>query len=377
MKLLINAGHLKGSGVVQVSLSFIHETLNYRDVESLVLISPTIDGQIDKSKFPSNYKFVVIQQHPFFSISAPAIQLRLRKLEKSFGPDVVFSVFGPSYWTPKSPHVMGFAYPHIVYRDSPFFGTLSWLERRKIFLINYIRLYFLDRNGKNYVSETGDVSERLSRVLGKKKNYFVVGNTFSQLYETNAYSKGKEVFNKRASSKEFLFLSLCTYMPHKNLAILNKVIPLLNSYQINYKFILTIDDDEMHNFTEVAKKNIINLGRLKAEECPQIYREVDAVFLPTLLECFSANYPEAMKMEKPILTSRLTFAVDICKNAALYFDPLDPVEIASQLLRVYSSSSLREDLIFRGREVLKNFNRPDNRAQNYMNICYELAGRKI
>ena len=47
------------------------------------------------------------------------------------------------------------------------------------------------------------------------------------------------------------------------------------------------------------------------------------IFLPTLLKVFIAAYPEAMKIEKPIMTSNYSFATDVCQDSALYFDPLD------------------------------------------------------
>ena len=41
----------------------------------------------------------------------------LNSLAQIIKPDVVFSVFGPTYWRPKCNHVMGFAIPHIIYDD--------------------------------------------------------------------------------------------------------------------------------------------------------------------------------------------------------------------------------------------------------------------
>src|SRR5688572_11945307 len=38
-----------------------------------------------------------------------------RRLEDEFNPDVVYTIFGPSYWLPKAPHVIGFAIPALLY----------------------------------------------------------------------------------------------------------------------------------------------------------------------------------------------------------------------------------------------------------------------
>ncbi len=42
------------------------------------------------------------------------------------------------------------------------------------------------------------------------------------------------------------------------------------------------------------------------------------VFIPTLLEVFSATYLEAMLMKKPIIASDLEFSRDICGESAYF-----------------------------------------------------------
>ena len=66
---------------------------------------------------------------------------------------------------------------------------------------------------------------------------------------------------------------------------------------------------------------ILNLGPVDLEDLPNVYRASDALFLPTLLESFSGTYLEAMHYGLPILTTDLDFARNICRDAALYFDP--------------------------------------------------------
>ena len=55
-------------------------------------------------------------------------------------------------------------------------------------------------------------------------------------------------------------------------------------------------------------------------ECPSLYRQSTFAFQPTLLECFTATYPEAMRSGKPIVTPDLEFARGLCGGAAVYYD---------------------------------------------------------
>lgn len=61
------------------------------------------------------------------------------------------------------------------------------------------------------------------------------------------------------------------------------------------------------------------------------------MFLPTLLECFSASYPEAGFMKVPIFTSDLSFAKTICGEGAFYFNPMDCKNIASVITSAYKN----------------------------------------
>ena len=120
--------------------------------------------------------------------------------------------------------------------------------------------------------------------------------------------------------------------------------------------------------TDVLNDTIQFLGKVSINQCPDLYSQSDFLFLPTLLECFSASYCEAMVMQKPILTSDLPFAKSICNNAAFYFDPLDENDIANAIVHLSYDKKVQEDLIKNGLEQLKTFDTAKQRAEKYLNI---------
>lgn len=126
-------------------------------------------------------------------------------------------------------------------------------------------------------------------------------------------------------------------------------------------------------FSNKAKRYIRNVGPVAIKDCPDLYRECDAIFLPTLLECFSANYPEAMVMERPILTSDLPFARCVCKDAALYFNPMDPKDIATKLIALSESRPLYKSLVSKGLNVLADIPSSSSRALQYLSICESIS----
>ena len=100
------------------------------------------------------------------------------------------------------------------------------------------------------------------------------------------------------------------------------------------------------------------------------------MFLPTLLECFSASYVEAKKMEKPIITSDMGFAHTICENAAMYADPMDANDIADKIVKLVNSKKLQHKLIENGLNRLKTFGTAERRAKQYLDICETLIHEK-
>jgi glycosyltransferase involved in cell wall biosynthesis len=96
------------------------------------------------------------------------------------------------------------------------------------------------------------------------------------------------------------------------------------------------------------------------------------MFLPTLLECFSASYAEAMQLNKPIITSDMGFAHTVCKDAALYVNSMDADDIASKIIELSTSYELQQDLVSKGVKRLEVFGSSHDRAKRYLEICEAL-----
>lgn len=140
-------------------------------------------------------------------------------------------------------------------------------------------------------------------------------------------------FPRRAECK--YLLSLTRYYRHKNLEILIPVARRLKEAGSPIRIITTVEMDQgdgAPEFLESIRREqlsdwVINIGRVPFKSVPDLYQKVDGLLLPTLLESYSSTYPDSMYFRKPVFTSDLDFARDVCGDAALYFDPLDPESI--------------------------------------------------
>ncbi|WP_170234465.1 glycosyltransferase [Bizionia saleffrena] len=370
MKLLINTSNIVIGGGLQVSLSIIETLKKHPDNEYNIFVSPQVNRQLNTDDYPANFKFFLIENSPANLRKRRKTLKILFELERTILPDLVFTVFGPSYWNPKSLHITGFANGWCYTPDSIAFKKLSYLQLRKSKLLIFFKNRFI-KKADYIIVETETAKQNIYKNLNYPlKNIFVVGNTFHPSFlET-------EVLEKRKESDVFKLLVLSGFYPNKNLKIINEVVvELQNKFKLKFKFILTLNDNTFKtNF--IDSKYIENIGPQNIIDCKELYQKIDALFLPTLLETFSANYLEAMVMKVPILTSDLDFARELCGNAALYFNPLSPKDIAEKILELQENENLQEELIRNGELKLEQFETPESRTSKYLLIFKEIIINK-
>lgn len=375
MKILINISNLYVGGGLQVALSFINELKDIdRQHQYYIFLSPAGNKQINQKEFLDNFYFFLIEKSPASLKTRKKIVKKLNRLEEYIKPDIVFSVFGPSYWRPKSKHLIGFADGWLYNPESVAYSLLPLFKRIKMRLHRKYKSYFLKRDANYYVLETLDAKNKFSRVIGVKKDkVFVVGNAYSSIFDEYEHIKSNHehfINLPKRQDNEFRLVYIAYNHPNKNLKSINEVLPFLNG--LNIKFFLTLDDDSYKTLFPSQTKNVINIGPIPQKLCPSVYKQCDALFSPSLLETFSVAYPEAMKMGKPILTSNYSFAKDVCQEAALYFDPLDPKDMAKKIKMLVQDKVLRDRLVKEGKRRLKKFESARTRAEKYIAICENL-----
>lgn len=367
MKIIINSSLNYIGGGLQVALSFIYECLKFPDNTYYVFVSSNVATKLQKQSYPNNFVFYDIP-----SLRFDQYDKYLSHIENMIQPDVVFSIFGPVYWRPKAPHIMGFAMGHYLYPDSPYWNIASLKEKCLWAIKKKIHFYYFQRDADAFVVETEDAANRLHNQT--LKPCYVVSNTYSDNF-TQFLSKiphpKQNIILPDNMKNEYRLLSICNAYPHKNLKIISKVVDILveRGYN-NIKFVLTISlKDYRKMFSDKYCANIITVGEIPPISAPQLYSECHATFVPSLLECFTANFPESMIMEKPILASDMSFSHTICGDAALYFNALDPYEIADSIIYLYHNPNLVKKIITNGIKRVSQFNTAQERAYSYLDIC--------
>ncbi len=366
MKILINCSNLVVGGGIQVAASVITELIVNKKHNFCVVLSKQVCRQINTDDFPSNFKFYFFEDSIAKLNTRNFFSKKLDEIEKKENIDFVITIFGPSYWKPKkAKHLCGFALPWMIYPESIAYNKLSFEEKIKIKLLNWYKLYHFKRECHFYWCETVIVKERMVRHLGLN-NIDVIGNAASHHFTE---------FNKESESDfddgVFKLLTVSAYYPHKNLDLIKGIIPLIKENGQKIKFYLTLPNEVFSGlFTTLEElKYVENLGVIKNEDCPAYYQKANAIFLPTLLECFSANYAEAMCIGKPIITSNLDFAKSICEDAAIYFDPQDPIDAYEKIVALMNNKDKQQKMVMIGNELLQKNPSSTERANELIRIC--------
>jgi glycosyltransferase involved in cell wall biosynthesis len=77
--------------------------------------------------------------------------------------------------------------------------------------------------------------------------------------------------------------------------------------------------------------------------------------LPSLREGFGLPILEAMHHGVPVACSRTSALPEVAGDAARYFDPTDPNEIAAAILELLEDRSLADRLVAAGRQRIGRF----------------------
>lgn len=366
-KVLINSSNLHNGGGVQVAISFLYEiSLLGLDLSKFhVIVSNEIaDGlnrlDADVSKFG---KYDVVDN---FGIKA--LYSKTNKIIKNY--KTVFTIFGPNYLRVKSQNeIVGFAQPWIINFDNPISKRMKPLKRFKLFLkFNLQWLFFLRSN--HYVVELEHVKDKLISLKGvQKKDISVVHNTVASVY----CDREKWSFMEVPKNYEDISLGIITRdYPHKNLEILPSVAEALQTqHNLKVHFYTTLNDSEWEQRGEFFKKYVSTVGYLAPDQCPSFYEQLDGVIFPSLLECFSATPLEAMAMKKPLFASDRAFVRDVCKEHAIYFNPLEASDIANVIANYFKSDKSNIDKLNQANFHALSFSTAKGRAEKYLEIIHK------
>lgn len=149
--------------------------------------------------------------------------------------------------------------------------------------------------------------------------------------------------------------------PRKNIMVLLEAFDLARKRHEDMKLVLvgerawlwreTMDAIDHHPF----KDDIVLTGKVSFADLGALYGGAKMFVFPSLYEGFGIPVLEAMAAGVPVVCSNNSSLPEVGGDAALYFDALNVSELASRIESLWTESALREAMIRKGHERIKQF----------------------
>ena len=377
MDVLVNATTLVKGGGVQVATSFIVEAEKAvaPDINWHYALSVEVDRELQALGVrPSSSR--VFETSP---AKNKAQREALLAHEAALAPDVVFTVFGPAFVRLKSPHLMGIGNGWITHSTFAAFSSLGFpLRSAKAFLAAVYKGWWA-RYADRWVVEAENSRQGLIRRLRLDPDKIsvvpnVCGSIFREAAVEDSVMPGPD--------DPVRLLYLAAWYGHKNIQSIPRVAAELKKQapDRNITFVITVPDDEAALPGLLAEAErlgvtdyIENVGRVPFADIVKLYQSCNACFMPSLLETFSANYPEAMATGRPLIASDFDFSRAICQDAATYFDAASPQAAAQAILGLLDSPERWQASIDRGRALVDALPSPQGKYAAYEDLIRKTA----
>ena len=356
-KVLVNMSTLMQGGGLQVAAAFVVHAMRDPVAASWqFLLSAGAEREIAgfgiDTKGP---RFHVFDKSPARDSNE---RKRVLQIEEDFKPDLVFTLFGPAYVRFKSRHLCGVADPWVTHSNWVAFKTLgfSLATLQKLGLMLWKAGWW---KAVDYWWTEAPIAKDglVKRLRCDPERIFVIPNTTGPQFSGRTFRPSPPQGGGRLE-----ILCLSAYYGHKNLELIPYVALEMAKLRpkLDFRFTVTLPENwpEVQAIMARAKElgvqeRVRNLGKVAVTETPALYERSHLCFLPSLLEVFSAVYPESLCTGVPLVTTNLRFASDVCKDAAAYFEPTNARSAAEQLIRLAEDQELWREMSARGQEIYR------------------------
>lgn len=185
-----------------------------------------------------------------------------------------------------------------------------------------------------------------------------VSSSFHKISDTNIV---KEFREKIGLTKPYI-LYTGVWRSHKNLVNLIKAFAILkHTHHFPGWLVITGKEDPWYPEVkqtvrdESLEGEVRFTGLVPDEDLVLLYNGASVFVLPSLYEGFGLPALEAFACGIPVCASHISSLPEICADAAEYFNPNNPNDMASKIAMVYNDPAKIYAMVKRGLERIKDF----------------------
>jgi len=216
------------------------------------------------------------------------------------------------------------------------------------------RVIAVSVNTKKDIVEHFKIQENKIKVI-----YEGVDDQFRVIKDRDKIEKFQKKYN---ITKPFIFYT-GVWRNHKNLVGLIRAFGILKK-KYNLDYCLVLGGKEDLYYPEARKtweklgleSDIIRTGFIDQEDLPLFYNMAKVFVIPSFYEGFGLIGLEAMACGTPVVSSNTTSLPEVLGEAAVYFDPKKPEEMAERIKLVLIDEKLYNELIEKGFLQLEKYN---------------------
>lgn len=282
--------------------------------------------------------------------------------------------YAPCYYFSNCPQVIRSVYSNLYFPEIDFWRGLSFCNRIRAAFFDYLRLKrTLLADG--IVFENPSMQIRAVELYGYPQRRTVyIEPSVSEFEDMAAVDYGRQ--------GDFKILVLSNWYPNKNIQILPLVASTLRKLGcVDFTFVISLSREHPEIRKLIKKmyalevdRHFVFIGNVDARKVPAVVKGGDAIILLSNLECFSSNILEAWYFRKLLIISNKEWATSICKDAALYVDRDDPVDISHKIKFVIENRVVVEKIIENSERILSGFSTPFSKVQRQVSFLEYIGG---
>lgn len=223
----------------------------------------------------------------------------------------------------------------------------------------HVVLWTAARRAKFVLTLSQDAKSEIASHYSISQDKIVVTYESGTLEDTRREFKGNQYKRIRNLTPYILYVG--NAHPHKNVESLVLAIRELRKSIPKVKLVLVGSDSYFYpRLIEFTKKENLEdlvevVGVVDNTEIAAWYHFALCFVSASKMEGFGIPPLEAMSMGCPVLVSDIPVFHEICSEAAVYFDPSKPSDIAKKIIETLSDEKLIESLKSRGYQRVKMF----------------------
>ncbi|MEN9919102.1 MAG: hypothetical protein RL662_1538 [Bacteroidota bacterium] len=336
MNILINLIPIKKGGGQQVASNFILQLQQYEDVNPIYLVSKGTYIHEELKKDTRNIINVVDNSY----ISRFLFQIyTLKQITKKYNIDIIYTMFGPGLHVKNIKSVTGCAYSNIFFPEINFWKGYSFIRRAYLKLVDNYRLKSTLKSDF-IIFENESMLKRANTLFHFPLNKMTLILPSISEYPPLDVRDSLSKYLRRIDPSNFNILMFTGWHKNKNITMIPLILKALHDRGVNdVKFIITISKDDINSkniHTQAVElgvdKSIHFIDMIKPYEVPILFDHIDAIMLLSLLESFSNNIIEAWSFRKALFISDEEWAKAICKDAAIYVQRSNALDISSKII---------------------------------------------